>query len=144
MDGDRRAGLALHDDHVADRRGTVERLVGHLLERHDLPAPVAAVGGDERDALRVVDAIAQRFRAEAAEHDAVDRANPRARQHRDGELWNQRHVERDAIAARHAERLENVGKRVDLAVEIPVGERAAIAGSPSQMNAALLRRGPRM
>ena len=89
---------ALHDDDVLDRRRVRERLVGHLLERHDLAAAIAAVGGDEQRGLRVVDAIAQRLGAEAAEDDAVDRADARAREHRDRELGNQRHVERDAIA----------------------------------------------
>ena len=44
--------MPLHDDDVPDRRRALERLVGHLLERHDLPAPVAAVGRDEHGALR--------------------------------------------------------------------------------------------
>ena len=95
----RRAGLALDDDDVLDRRRVAQRLVGHLLERDDLAAPVAAVGGDEQHGLRVVDAIAQRLGAEAAEDDAVDGADARAREHRDRELGNQRQVERDAVAA---------------------------------------------
>ena len=41
---------------------SVQRLVGRLLERHDLAAAIAAVGGDEHRRLRVVDAIAQRLR----------------------------------------------------------------------------------
>ena len=105
------AGLTLDDDDVPDRRRVRERLVGHLLERHDLAAAIAAVGRDEQDRLRVVDAIAQRLRAEAAEDDAVDGADARAREHRDRELGHQRQVERDAIAALHAERLEHVGER---------------------------------
>ena len=67
--GDGRARAALDDDDVLDRRRVFQRLVGHLLERHDLAAAVAAVRGDEQLALRVVDAIAQRFGAEAAEDD---------------------------------------------------------------------------
>ena len=35
---------------------------------------------------------------------------------------------RDAVAALHAERLQHVGELADLAVEIEVGERAAVAG----------------
>ena len=34
-----------------------QRLVGEALERQHLSAPVAAVGGDERDRLRVVDPV---------------------------------------------------------------------------------------
>ena len=78
-------------------------------------------------ALCVVDAIAQRLGAEAAEHHAVDRADARARQHRDGQLRDERQVDRDAIALLHAERLEDVGELADLAVQIEVGQRPAIA-----------------
>ena len=56
-------------------------------------AAVAAVGGDEQPRLRVVDAIAQRLGAEAAEHDAVDGADARAGEHRDRQLGNQRQVD---------------------------------------------------
>ncbi len=104
-----------------------ERLVGHLLERHDLAAAVAAVGGDEQRRLRVVDAIAQRLGAEAAEDDAVDGADARAREHRDRELGHERQVERDAVALLHAERLQDVGELAHLAVEVEVGQRAAVA-----------------
>ena len=60
-----------------------DRFVGDLLQRDDLPAAVAAVGGDQQAAGGIVDAIAQRFGAEAAEDDAVDRADAGAGQHRD-------------------------------------------------------------
>ena len=119
---------ALHDDDVLDRRRACQRLVGHLLERHDLAAAIAAVGGDEQPCLRVVDAIAQRLGAEAAEDDAVDGADAGAGEHRDRQLGHERHVERDAIALLDAERLQDVGELADLAMEIEVGQRAAIAG----------------
>ena len=41
---------------------------------------------------------------------------------------DERHVDRDAIALVHAERLQHVGKRRHLAIEIVVGQRSAIAG----------------
>ena len=89
---------ALDDDDVLDRRRSLERLVGNLLERHDLAAAIAAIGGDEQLGLLVVDAVAQRLGAEAAEDDAVDGADPGAGEHRNRELGDERHVERDAIA----------------------------------------------
>ena len=119
---------ALHDDDVLDRGRVLQRFVGDLLQRDDLAAALAAVGGDEQRALRVVDAIAQRLGAEAAEHDGVNRADARAREHRDRELGNQRQVDRDAIAALDAERLQHVRELADLPVQIEVGQRAAIAG----------------
>src|SRR5262249_15057747 len=96
-------------------------------------------------AFRVVDAVAKRLGAEAAEHDAVDGADARAGEHRDGELGDERQVNRDAVAFADAERLQDVCERRHLAIEIEVGQGAAggSPGSPSQMSAALLRRAPR-
>ena len=48
--------------------------------------------------LRVVDAIDKRGAGESAKDHGVGRANARAGEHRDRQLRNQRHVERDAIA----------------------------------------------
>ena len=45
-DRHRAGAAALHDDDVLDRRRAGERFVGDLLERHDLAAAIAAVGGD--------------------------------------------------------------------------------------------------
>jgi hypothetical protein len=57
------------DDHdVANRWGTFQRFIRHLLERNDRPSPPAAVGGNQHVALRIVDAIAERVGAEPAEH----------------------------------------------------------------------------
>src|SRR6185436_127836 len=77
---------------------------------------------------RIVDAIAKRLGAEAAEDDRVHGADARASQHRNGELRNQRQIQRDAITLRHAERLQDVRELTDLAIEIEVGQRSAIAG----------------
>ncbi len=123
----RRALQPLDDDHVLDRRRALERHVGHLLERHHLAAAPAAVGGDEQRGLRVVDAVAQRLGAEAAEHHRVHRADARARQHGDRQLGHERQVERHAVALLHAQRLEDVGELADLPVEVEVGERPAVA-----------------
>ena len=105
-----------------------ERLVGDALQLHDVAAAVAAVGRDQQPRLLVVDAVAQRLGAEAAEHDAVHRADARAGQHRDRQLGNQRQVDRDAIAFPDAERSKDVRELTDLAIELPVGQRAPIAG----------------
>ena len=118
---------ALHDDDVFDARCLLERFVGDLLERDDRAAPIAAVGGDEHRCGRVVDAIAQRLGAESAEHHGMDGADARARQHRDRQLGNERHVERDAIALLDAERLQDVGELAHLPEEIEVRQRAPIA-----------------
>ena len=105
-----------------------ERFVGDALQLHDVAAAIAAVGRDEQPRLLVVDAVAQRLGAEAAEDHAVHGADARAGQHRDGQLGDERQVDRDAIALPDAERLEHVGELADLAIELPVGDGAAIAG----------------
>ena len=92
-----------HDDHVLDGRRFLERLVRVALERNDLPASIAAVGGDDDLRLRVVHAVAQRLGREAAEHHRVNRADARAREHRDDDFGDERHVDADAIPAPNAE-----------------------------------------
>ena len=92
------------------------------------PLSIPTIGGHKQLALRVIDTIAKRLRTESAEHDAVWRADARAREHRDRQLGHERHVNRDAVALLDAERFQNVRKRADLAIEIEVGQRPAIAG----------------
>src|SRR5215203_5207087 len=58
----------------------------------------------------------------------MHRADARAGEHRDGELRNQWQVEGDAVALADSERLQDVRKLADLAIEIEIGQRAAIAG----------------
>ena len=122
------AGTALNDYHILDRGRLGDRFVGDLLQRHDLPAPVSAVGGDEQPRLLVVDAIAERLGAEPAEHHAVDRPDTGACQHRDRELGQERHVDRDAVAFDDPERFQHVRKHRDLTIQIEVSERACVAG----------------
>ena len=105
---------------------SLERLVGHLFERHDLAATIAPVGGDEKHRLRVVDAVTQRLRAEAAEDDAVHGADARTGEHGDGELGNERQVEGDAVALLHAQRFEHVGEGAHLPEQVPVGQGAPV------------------
>ena len=116
-----------HDD-VLDGRTVFERLVRVPLERYDSAAPIPAVRRDQYLAMRVVDAVAERFRRETAEDDGVDRPDARARQHRDRRFRNQRQIDGDAIAACDAELLQDVGDLLDLDVEIPVRHGAAVPG----------------
>jgi hypothetical protein len=104
-----------------------ERHVGHLLERHHLTAAPAAVGRHEQRGLRVVDTVAQRLGAEAAEDHRVHGADARAGEHRNRQLGHEREIQRHPVALLHAQRFEDVGKLADLAVEVEVGERAAVA-----------------
>jgi hypothetical protein len=123
-----RPGAALHHHHVLDARALGERLVGVALERDHLAAAVRPVGGDEHPALRVVDAVAQRLGREAAEDHRVDGADARAGEHRHHRLGDHRQVDGDPVPLLHAEAVEDEGELVDLAVEVPVGEGALVAG----------------
>ncbi len=92
--------------------------------------------------LGVVDAVAQRLGAEAAEDHAVRRADAGAGEHGDGQLRGSSACRcRRGRPASTPRPLEHVGELADLAVQLVVGERARLSpGSPSQMIAALLRR----
>ena len=59
--------------------------------------------------------------------DRVRRPEPRAGEHRDGELRDHRHVDRDAVAGPDAELLERVGRLRDLAQQVRVGQRPGVA-----------------
>ena len=56
------------------------------------------------------------------------RADPGAGQHRDRQLRDHRHVDRDAVAGPDPELLERVGGLADLALEVGVGQRPGVAG----------------
>src|SRR6185369_1678476 len=56
------------------------------------------------------------------------RANACTREHRNGQLRNQRQVKRDAIAALDAGVFENVRKLADFRVQLLISERTRLAG----------------
>ena len=70
----------------------------------------------------------QRLGGEAAEDDRVRRADPGAGEHRDRQLRDHRHVDRDPVALLDAELLQRVGGLADLAQQVGVGERPRVAG----------------
>ena len=104
-----------------------ERVVHVLLERHDGAAAEAAVGGDDQLGLRVLDAVGDGLRAEAAEDDRVHRADAGAGEHGDGGLGHHGQVDEDAVAGLDAVALEDVGEAADLVVKLFVGEGALFA-----------------
>ncbi len=119
---------ALEHQHFLDRLALLQRLIDILLELDDLPAPPSAVRGDTDLGFGVVDPIGQRLRREAAEHHRMNRADSRAREHRDRRLRHQRHVDRDAVAVLHAEALQRVGASAHFVGEHLVGQHARVAG----------------
>ena len=83
---------------VFDRRRLLQSFVDRGFQFHFIAASPTAVGSDDQFATGVVDAIDERGAGEPAEDHGMRRADPRAGQHRDRQLRNQRHVKRDAIA----------------------------------------------
>ena len=118
---------ALDDDRRLDGRRVGERLVGMVLEPDLLAAPVAAVGGDQDLGAAVVDPPRQRLGREPAEDDRVGRPDPGAGEHRDRQLRDHRHVDRDPVAGLDAQLLERVGRLADLALEVAEGQRPGVA-----------------
>ena len=105
----------------------LERLVDVLLERDDLAAPIATVRGDEHGCSAVGEAVFDAFAAEAAEDDAVHRADARASEHGDGRFGNVRHVNEHAIALLASIALEDIRENADFAVKLLIGEHATVA-----------------
>ena len=109
---------AIEDDALLDGRRLRQGGIDVLLERHDLAAPPAAVGGDDQPGLGVVVAVGDGVGAEAAEDDGVHRADAGTGEHGDGQLGDHRHVDGDAVAGLDAQSFEHVGELADFAVQI--------------------------
>ena len=70
----------------------------------------------------------ERLRGEPAEDHRVGRADPGAGQHRDRQLGDHRHVDRDAVALADAQLEQRVGRLGALAHQVRVRQRAGVAG----------------
>ena len=116
--GDRLAHLLL-------RRG--HGFVRHRFHEDRLVAAMGPVGGDDRLAGRIHDTVRQRIGREPAEHDGMDRADPGAGQHGDGQFGDHGEVDRNPVALPDVPRLEHVGELADLFVQFPVGEARVLA-----------------
>ena len=119
----------LIDDHLPNRLTTAERdaFVDRGFQRQLFAAAALLVGRDHRHGARVVDPVAYRLCREAAEDDRMDRADARARLHRDDALDAHRHVDDDAVALPDALRAQSVGQLIDLGQQFPVGHLPDLA-----------------
>ena len=117
----------LDDDRGLDGRRVESASSAAALSADRLAAPVAAVGGDQDLRPAVVDPAGQGFGREDPEDDRVGRPDPRAGQHRDRQLRDHRHVDRDAVAGPDAQLLQRVGRLADLAEEVAEGQRPGVA-----------------
>ena len=126
--GDVAAGPAV-DDHALDRFAAAhgQRLVDGGLQRDFLAAAVLAVGGDDELRAGIDDALVDALGREAAEHDRMDRADARARLHRDDGLDRHRQIDEDAVAGLDAEALQAVRELADAVIELLVGDLGDVA-----------------
>ena len=98
-----------------------------LLDRGDLALARGAVDGDQRLGLGELHALAHRLGGEAAEHDVVHRADPRAREHRDHDLRDHPQVDPDDVALLDPEILQRVGELLHPREQVRVGDVALLA-----------------
>ena len=116
-----------HHDDAGDAGRALDGDVGLGLEREDLAPAVAAVGGDEDLGLRVVDAVGEGRRREAAEDDAVRCADASAGQHGDDGLGDHRQVDVDPVAPLDPLGLQDVGEALHIRQQLGVGDDPAVA-----------------
>ena len=124
---DGRSGSLVDDDMLHARAG-LERFLDCGKKFDFSAAAISSILRDDGCGLRVVDAIDQSVGREPAEDDRVRRADAGASQHGDGELGSHAHVNCDPVAFFHAERFQNVGELLHLAMELLIREHADFAG----------------
>ena len=112
----------------------ISRLDGTPIERQPTVVawdPVAAakalVGGDQHRRFAVLNAPDQGFRREAAEDHGMDRADPRAGEHRVGRLGDHRHVDRDPVALLDPASLQHIGEPAHVLVHLGIGDVLVLA-----------------
>jgi hypothetical protein len=80
----------------------LDRLIHHRLVGHHAAGLEPAGGADDQLRLRILDALGQFGRGEAAEDHGMDGAEAGAGEHGDGGLGDHRHVDHHAVAAADA------------------------------------------
>ncbi len=93
-----------------------------------MPRRQAPSARDHHLRFQILNAGLERFRRESAEDHAVDDAQARAGQQRDGQLGDHAHVDDGAVAGLQSAGLEHVGEAADQAVQFLVGDLALVAG----------------
>src|SRR5262245_24441983 len=104
-------------------RAIEQRLVGDHAVDLD-----AARGREDQLGLGVVDTLGQLTRREAAEDHRMDRAEPRAREHRHDGLGHHRHIDDHAVALLDSLASQHAGAERHRVPELAVGIRAYRAG----------------
>src|SRR3989442_2637377 len=95
---------AADDQNFLDALRLRDRIVGVLLEWDHAALAIATVRGDEDFGLGVVNTTGERLGGEPAEDDRERSPDPRAREHRGGEVRDHGHGDRGAVAPRYVQR----------------------------------------
>ena len=103
-------------------------MVDILLESDALTTAVAGVCCDYNFRTAVRQAILDALATEPTKDNRVNRSNPGAGQHRDDSLRNERHVDQNAVALFDTIALEDISEDADFAMELVIGQRAALTG----------------
>ena len=122
----RHVGAGSSDDDHGRHVALLERGIDIALERNRLAAANAFIRGDHARSVAIDDPAMKAFRREAAEHDRVDRADPRAGEHRRRRFRDHRHIDHDAVAAIDPALLQKVGEAASLFIELAVGPIVAL------------------
>ena len=96
-----------HQHFFGRELGEFACFVEQMLVGHGLAAAHAGIAGNNQFGLGIVDAGRQRTGGEAAEHHGMDGADTGAGEDGEGGFCNHRHVDQNAIALHHAERLHD-------------------------------------
>ncbi|GAP38382.1 hypothetical protein ISF6_4840 [Piscinibacter sakaiensis] len=105
-----------------------DRLVEQRLVGHDLARAAAGVGTDHHHRLGIVDPAGEAVARETAEDHRVDRADARAREHRERGLGDHRHVDQHPVALAHAQLQQRRGHALHLVVQLGKGVDALGTG----------------
>ncbi len=120
----------VHHDHRLHRHVAAAHhgLVHDVLQIDHAAVAVEAVHGHDQLGIDVHDAISQRLGRKTREHRAVDRADLGHGQQGDDRLRQGRHVEHDPVALAQAQRAQRIRELVHLAVQLVIGQFAAVPG----------------
>ena len=121
------ATTATHHQNGVHARHLRDCGVGGLLHRDELAAAREAVGGHDRDGLRVVQTDRDRVGAVTREDRQEDRAELRDREQRRDGLGHHRHEEADGVAFAHTSRRQSRRDAIGERAQLGAGERASLA-----------------
>ena len=98
------------------------------LEWDILATAHSLICGDQCLAIRVQDAVLQRFRRKSAEDDRVNCSDAGARQHGISGLGDHRHVDADAVAFFYTAGFQRIGQFAYVFLQLAVGDVLAVRG----------------